>query len=354
MCACTGAQAGLLPLTCFPVNPQITPMASITTLAEQYGIGLIFLNVLLNQLGVPVPALPALVVAGVLVAGGKLSGFAVLSLTISACVLADFVWYVAGWRYGNQVMTTLCRISLSPDSCVRQTEARFERWGASLLLFAKFVPLVSLIAPPLAGAMRVGWPTFLVFSTLAAMLWGTAGIGAGLVFHVQIEYLLAGLQDMGRWSVVLIGVILGVYVVVKHLQRRRFFKMLRMARVTVDELQAWIQAGINPTIIDARSPGARARAGGRIPGAMLVDMAELEKAIPDLPVDGDIVVYCTCPNEASAARIAKSLMAKGFTRVRPLLGGFDAWVDAGLPLDGLPAVATAQEPGSAARVDSPA
>jgi len=117
-----------------------------------YGVGLIFLNVLLDQLGLPVPALPTLIVAGALVADGKLFGPAVLSVTVVASTLADTVWYIAGWRYGNRVMKTLCRISLSPDSCVRQTEARFGRWGASLLLFAKFIPLVAMIAPPLAGA----------------------------------------------------------------------------------------------------------------------------------------------------------------------------------------------------------
>jgi membrane protein DedA with SNARE-associated domain/rhodanese-related sulfurtransferase len=325
-------------------------MDAITTLAEQYGVGLIFLNVLLDQLGVPVPALPTLIVAGALVADGKLSGFAVMGVTVVASAFADTVWYLAGWRYGNKVMRTLCRISLSPDSCVRQTEVRFERWGASLLIFAKFVPLVAMIAPPLAGAMRVGWPTFLLFSTLAAILWSTAGIGAGLLFHAQIEYILAGLEDMGRWSPILIGLILVAYVLVKDLQRRRFFRMLRMARITVGELQALIQAGAKPTIIDVRSPTARARDGRRIPGALLVDMVELEKEFPELPTDRDIVVYCTCPNEASAARVAKSLIIRGFTRVRPLLGGFDAWVEAGFTVDRLPRAGTVQRDRSAACV----
>jgi membrane protein DedA with SNARE-associated domain/rhodanese-related sulfurtransferase len=327
-------------------------MHAITTLAEQYGVSFIFLNVLLDQIGLPVPALPTLIVVGALVADGRLSGFAVLGAAVVACAIADTVWYLAGWRYGNKVMKTLCRISLSPDSCVRQTEGQFERWGASLLVFAKFLPLVAMIAPPLAGAMRVGWPTFLLLSILAAILWGTAGIGAGLLFHAQIEYILAGLQDMGRWSLILIGLLLAGYILIKDLQRRRFFKMLRMARITVDELQALIQAGAKPTIIDVRSPGARARDGRQIPGAVLVNMAELDNRVPELPTDRDIVLYCTCPNEASAARVAKSLMTRGFTRVRPLLGGFDAWVEAGLSVENLPAVGTAQETDSRACIDN--
>ena len=313
-------------------------MDAIAALAAQYGVGLIFLNVLLDQLGLPVPALPTLIVAGALVADGKLFGPTVLSATVVASTLADTVWYIAGWRYGNRVMKTLCRISLSPDSCVRQTEARFGRWGASLLLFAKFIPLVAMIAPPLAGAMHVRRVTFLLFSALGAVFWGAAGIGAGLVFHAQIEYILAGMEEMGRCGLILVALILAGYVLCKDFQRRRFFKTLRMARITVDELQALIEAGANPSIVDVRSRGARGRDPRRIPGAVPVDMADIEEgAFPDLPTDRDIVVYCTCPNEASAARVAKLLMARGFARVRPLLGGFDAWVDAGLAVDQLPA-----------------
>jgi rhodanese-related sulfurtransferase len=209
-----------------------------------------------------------------------------------------------------------------------------------------------MIAPPLAGAMRVGWPTFLLFSTLAAILWSTAAIGAGWLFHAQIEYILAGLQDMGRWSLILIGSILAAYVIVKDFQRRRFFKTLRMARITVDELEALIQGGDKPTIIDVRSPSARALDGRRIPGALLVNVAEPDDAFPELPTDRDTVVYCTCPNEASAARVAKSLMSRGFTRVRPLLGGFDAWVNAGLAVEHLPSAGPAKEAGSRAYRDN--
>jgi membrane protein DedA with SNARE-associated domain/rhodanese-related sulfurtransferase len=324
---------------------------AISTLAAEYGVGLIFLNVLLDQLGVPLPALPTLIVAGALVADGRLPGFGVLGATVVASVLADNVWYLAGWRYGNGIMRTLCRISLSPDSCVRQTEVRFERWGVSLLLFAKFIPLVAMIAPPLAGAMRIGWPTFLLFSTFAAMAWGTAGIGAGLLFHAQVQYILAGLEDMGRWSLIAVGSIVAAYVLVKYLQRRRFFKTLRMARITVDELEELIQAGAEPTVLDVRSPGTRARDGRRIPGALLVDIVKLEKESPELPADRDVVVYCTCPNEASAARVAKLLMTRGFTRVRPLLGGFDAWVEAGFAVEHLPPVEAVQETESQGSVD---
>ena len=187
-------------------------MRAIATLFEQYGVGLIFLNVLLEQVGLPIPAVPTLIVAGALVVDGKLSGFAVLGAALAACAIADACWYVAGRRYGNGVMKTLCRISLSPDSCVRQTEARFERWGASLLLFAKFVPLVAMIASPLAGAMGVGWPAWLLFSTLGSFVWASAAIGAGLIFHAQIEYVFTVLEELGRVSLLLLALLIAGYV----------------------------------------------------------------------------------------------------------------------------------------------
>jgi membrane protein DedA with SNARE-associated domain/rhodanese-related sulfurtransferase len=318
-------------------------MRAIATLFEQYGVSLVFLNVLLEQIGLPIPAVPTLIVAGALVVDGRLSGFAVLGAALLACAIADACWYMAGRRYGSGVMKTLCRISLSPDSCVRQTEARFERWGASLLLFAKFVPLVAMIASPLAGAMGVGWPAWLLFSTLGSFVWASAAIGAGLVFHAQIEYVFTVLEEMGRVGLLLLALLIAGYVLAKYLQRRQFLKTLRMARITVDELQALIQTGAKPTIIDVRSPGVRARDGRRIPGALLVDTAEQDIELLELPGDGEIILYCTCPNEASAARIAKSLMRRGFTHVRPLLGGFDAWIEAGLTVDTLPVAGSAQQ-----------
>src|SRR5713101_101726 len=98
-------------------------------LITEYGLALVFANVLLEQLGLPIPAVPALVVAGALAAEGELSPLAAFGVAFVACMIGDAVWYLAGRRYGRRVMKFLCRVSLSPDSCVRQTEFRFERWG---------------------------------------------------------------------------------------------------------------------------------------------------------------------------------------------------------------------------------
>jgi membrane protein DedA with SNARE-associated domain/rhodanese-related sulfurtransferase len=290
---------------------------------------LVALNVLLNQVGLPVPAIPTLIVAGAIGAGGQLPLPAVFSASIVACVLADSGWYLVGQLYGMQVLKTLCRVSLEPDSCVNQTQTRFERWGVNSLVIAKFVPGLSTIAPPMAGVLRVGWVRFIGLSSLAAVLWVGAGLGAGMLFSAQIERLLAYLDRIGSIAVLVTLVFLGVYVAFKWWQRRRFYKQLRMARISADELYALMQDGAEPLIIDVRSATARALEPHWIPGALHISLPDVELHLKDLPRDRDIILYCTCPSEASAARVAKILMNHGFKKVRPLYGGLEAWVAAG-------------------------
>jgi rhodanese-related sulfurtransferase len=226
-------------------------------------------------------------------------------------------------------LKTLCRISLEPDSCVSETQSQFDRWGVNSLVIAKFVPGWATIAPPLAGAMRIGWPRFIALSTLAAMLWVGAGLLAGMLFKTQIALLLIHLDRIG--SIAFLGalILLSAYVAFKWWERRRFYKMLRMARISVAELHALIQDGEAPLIIDVRSPTARALEPHWIPGALHISLPDVDVHLKDLPRDRDIILYCTCPSEASAARVAKILMNRGFKRVRPLHGGLDAWVAAG-------------------------
>jgi membrane protein DedA with SNARE-associated domain/rhodanese-related sulfurtransferase len=305
-------------------------------LLSQYGLAIVFANVLIEQIGVPVPAIPTLVIAGALAAEGKLSGPWVFAVAIAACLFADVAWYLAGRRFGNGVMKMLCRISLTPDYCVSETQARFERWGVNALVIAKFVPGLATIAPPLAGATRIGWPQFLFFNTLGASLWVGAGLGGGMLLGPQMEWLLTRLDDIGSVAIVIIVALLAAYIAFKWWERRRFFTMLRMARITVDELYRLIDAGLNPVIVDVRSPTARALEPRRIPGALHVPLHAVDHHVKDLPRDREIILYCTCPNEASAAQVAKILMNNGFAKVRPLYGGLDAWIEAGYEVEELP------------------
>ena len=300
---------------------------------SQYGLIVVGLNVLLNQIGLPVPAIPTLIVAGAAAANGQLSFGAVFSIAVAACLMADCSWFFVGQRYGIRVLRLLCRISLEPDSCVSQTQNRFEHWGVNSIVIAKFVPGLSIIAPPLAGAMGIGWLRFLLLSVLAGALWAGAGLAAGMLFRTQIVALLADLSHIGSFIALTLGVGLAAYIGFKWLQRMRFYRLLRMARISVSELYQLIQAGGAPVIVDVRSATARALQPSWIPGALHVPLRDVAKYVQDLPRDREIILYCTCPSEASAARVAKLLMKLGFKKVRPLHGGLDAWVAAGYTVE---------------------
>jgi membrane protein DedA with SNARE-associated domain/rhodanese-related sulfurtransferase len=301
-----------------------------------FGLTAIFANVLLNQLGLPVPVIPTLILAGALANAGRLSGSGVFAVAMVACVIGDTAWYLSGRWYGNRVMKLLCHISLTPDSCVSQTQTRFEHWGANALIVAKFVPGLSLIAPPLAGATRMSFARFTGFSALGSMAYVGAYVAGGMLLGPQIERLLPHLHAVGGVAVLVIAGLLLVYILYKWWERRRFLAFLRMARITVGELYRMMDSGPSPLIVDVRSETARSLEPRRIPGALHVPVLDMERHIQELPRDREIVLYCTCPNEASAAKVAKQLMAHGFKRVRPLYGGLDAWIAAGYAVERFP------------------
>jgi membrane protein DedA with SNARE-associated domain/rhodanese-related sulfurtransferase len=301
----------------------------LVSLIAQYGLFIVVGNVLLDQIGLPVPAVPTLMVAGAMSSGGRMPMGEVFVFSVLACLIADCGWYLVGQIYGIRVLKTLCRISLEPDSCVSETQTRFERWGVNALVIAKFVPGLAIIAPPMAGAMRVGWTRFVALSGAGSILWVAVALGAGMLFQSQIEQLLAHLDHVGSIAGASIVLLLAAYIAFKWWERRRFYRTLRMARISVAELYDLIQAGAAPVIVDVRSPTGRALEPRWIPGALHVPLQAVSEHIRELPRDKDIILYCTCPNEASAARVAQILVKNGFKKVRPLHGGLDAWIAAG-------------------------
>jgi membrane protein DedA with SNARE-associated domain/rhodanese-related sulfurtransferase len=290
-------------------------------------------NVLLDQIGLPVPAVPTLIVAGAIAADGQMPLSALFAWSVIACLVADCGWYLVGQKYGIRVLKTLCKISLEPDSCVSQTQIRFERWGINSLVIAKFIPGLAIIAPPMAGAMRIGWLRFVFLSTCGAVLWVGSALVAGMLFKHEIARLLEHLTEIGGVAGAGVVILLAAYIAFKWWERSRFYKMLRMARISVADLYELIQEGAAPLIIDVRSITARALEPRWIPGALHVPLQDVARRLKELPRDRDIILYCTCPSEASAARVAKILMNHGFKRVRPLHGGLDAWVAAGYDVE---------------------
>ena len=268
-------------------------MQELMNLLAHYGLAVVFLNVFLVQAGVPVPAVPTLMVAGALAVGGGMSLPAIIAVSVAASVLGDVIWYFAGRIYGLRVLQLLCRVSISPDSCVRQTEDRFLRWGAVSLVFAKFVPGFATVAPPLAGALRVKLMPFLGYSAISAALWAGIAAGLGMMFSHQIEWLLAQLKNMGGYALMVIGLALALFIAFKWWQRWRFFKALRMARISVDDLYRLMQEGEAPVVVDVRSEGARSLDPRTIAGAVAVDIDRLDEMLPQLPPQRDIILYCT-------------------------------------------------------------
>ena len=295
----------------------------------EFGVLVVFANVLMAQIGLPVPAIPTLILAGAIAATSPLTAIDLFLSAVAACLMANVGWYLAGRRYGSRVMKLLCRISINPDSCVSQTQLRFERWGSSVLVVAKFIPGLSIIASPLAGATGMKWVRFVLYSALGAAVWVGAGLGTGVLLRPQIEHLLPRLQRVGGTAVALLVTLLMAYIAYKWYWRRQFFAALRMARISVAELYQLIEAGAEPLIVDVRSATAHALEPRLIPGALRIALADVAERLAHIPRDSDIVLYCTCPNEASAAQVAKALIAHGFNRVRPLHGGLDAWIAAG-------------------------
>jgi membrane protein DedA with SNARE-associated domain/rhodanese-related sulfurtransferase len=323
-------------------------------LLTQYGLSLVILNVFIDQLGLPVPAVPTLVMAAGLAANGQLSLLALFSGSVIACLVADCGWYLLGQIYGIRVLKTLCRISLEPDSCVSQTQSRFERWGVNSLIIAKFVPGLAIIAPPMAGALRIGWLRFILLSTASAFLWVGTALFAGFLFKNQIEAVLVNLDRFGGMAALAAATLLVAYIAYKWWERARFFRLLRMARIDVTDLHQLIKHGDAPVIVDVRSVTARALEPRWIPGALHLPLDQVAARVKGLPRDREIVLYCTCPSEASAARVARILMNHGFKRVRPLHGGLDAWLAAGYsaefapPTDTVATAATADSSSASA------
>jgi membrane protein DedA with SNARE-associated domain/rhodanese-related sulfurtransferase len=297
-------------------------------LIEHYGLAFVFLNVLLLQAGLPVPAYPTLIITGALASRGGAPIPALILTAVAASLIADMAWYRAGHKYGGRILNTICRISLSPDACVRQTESIFARWGARSLAVAKFIPGFASVATAMAGVVRLPAWKFVVFDAIGATLWAGVAVVVGYLFRDAIAGVLEVFATLGKIGLWLIAVAFVIYLAAKWWERQRFIWQLRMDRVTVDELHQMMTKGQLGKVIDVRTPISQATTG-KIPGAITVDVKNLRVDLLAIAPESEVVVYCACPNEYTAAKVAKALMQHGFKNVRPLFGGIEAWIEAG-------------------------
>ena len=259
----------------------------------RHGYALVFLVVLTEQVGLPIPATPVLLAAGALAGQRKLSLSIALGLAVIASMIADLVWYELGRRRGHSILSLLCRISLEPDSCVRRTENLFAQRGVRSLLVAKFVPGLGTAATTLAGMLRMRMWRFVAWDTVGALLWAGAFAGAGFVFSAQLDRVAVYAQRLGAGLLVLLVGGLAAYISFKYYQRRRFIRALRIARITPDELKQKLDAGEDPMIVDLRHSVEFEADDAKVPGAMHLDPEEIEQRHLEIPRDRDIVLYCT-------------------------------------------------------------
>ena len=307
-------------------------MAHLIDLISYYGLWVVFFNVLALQAGLPVPAYPTLIITGALATRGGASLHALLATAVAAALIADLAWYYAGRKYGTRVLKTICMLSLSPDSCVRQTESIFARWGARSLTVAKFIPGFASVATSMGGVVGLPPWKFLLFDAIGAALWSGVAIGLGYLFSNAINEVLAAFETLGRIGLWIIAGAFVAFILAKWWQREKFIWQLRMDRISVDELHDMMARERVGKIIDVRSPLTQAQTG-RIPGAITVDVKNLRVDLLAVEPDHEVIIYCACPNEYTAAKLAKILMQHGFKHVHPLQGGIDAWIAAGHPVE---------------------
>ncbi len=268
-------------------------MHSVLEFLLHHGYAVLLAWVFAEQIGLPVPSVPILLAAGALAGSGRFNFAGSIFLSLFACLLADSSWYALGRVRGIKVLQLLCKISLEPDSCVRRTEGLFAKQGARSLVFAKFVPGLGTVAPPLAGIFHMRPSRFLLFDTFGALLWSSVYVGLGYIFSGEIERIAEHAFHLGSGLGVLVIGGLAAYIAYKFIARQRFLRELRIARITVDELKKKIDAGEELVIVDLRHSLDFEADPHTIPGAFRMDAKDLEEKDDRLPRDRDVVLYCT-------------------------------------------------------------
>ncbi len=305
-------------------------------LIAAHGYGIVLAVAFVDQFGTPIPSIAILLAAGAVAGQGQLSAAGVLAAAWAGTILGDVVLYEAGrWR-GEPVMRALCSFSLAPNTCVRKTQVSFQRLGWKALVIAKFVPGLALFAAPVAGALRMAIAPFLLFDAMGSLLYNVAIVGLGYALHNQLDRVVGWFRALGGAAIPLVVGAILAYWAWRIVQKRRLIRLLRTRRLTPEQLRARLQADDPIRIIDLRAAIEYEVTRRIVPGAIRMDPEELDDRHTEIPRDCDVVLYCTCPNEVTSARVALALKKRGIERVFPLEGGLEAWVSRGYPVDVAP------------------
>lgn len=307
-------------------------MHSTVQVFLQYGYLIIFGWVLLEQLGIPLPSTPILITAGTLTATHHMRiGWVLLAVVIGSAI-SDSIWFHLGGRYGSAVTRWLCKFSLEAASCVRKTEDLLIRNGTKTLLVAKFIPGLNSMAAPLAGQSKLPYRIFLIYDIAGTLLWGTSFVLLGRFFGDAISRNSSLLHWVSRSALALVLFIIVGILITRLARQQAFLRKIRTLRIEPQELKAMMDRGENLYIVDLRHPLDLLPDPRILPGAVRLLPNELIERNAEIPRDRDIVLYCTCPSEATSAKIALTMRRFGVERIRPLRGGFDSWKEQGYPL----------------------
>ncbi|MBZ5611796.1 MAG: VTT domain-containing protein [Acidobacteriia bacterium] len=268
-------------------------MHAVIPFLLRHGYWVLFANVFVEQLGLPVPAVPVLLAMGALAGLGDFSFLPALVLAISASLASDLIWFRLGRVRGHSILNLLCRVSLEPDSCVSNTKGLFSRFGAFALLFAKFVPGLNAAAAPLAGLTRMRAWKFVSADASGAAAWSATYLAAGFVFRNQLERAAQQAGRLGSWLLLALAAGLAAYIALKYYQRRRFIRDLRVARVTPEELWAMLESGADVAVVDLRRGLELEPDAVKLPGAIWIDMGEIETRHAEIPRDKEVILYCS-------------------------------------------------------------
>jgi len=313
-------------------------LSSVMVLLVHHAYAVLFLWVLIEQGGLPVPSVPLMLAAGTMSAAHRLHVAYALPMVMLACLISDSAWYFLGQRYGSKILNILCKFSMEAATCVSKTQGTVTKRGAVTLLFAKWVPGLSTMAAPIAGQAEIPYSKFVFYDMAGTLMWASAWLFAGRFFGDLAKRSSEFFGTLSHFAVLLVVLMVVAWQVYRLVKRQQFVSELRGLRLEPAQLLAMMndarKAGEDqPFIVDLRHPLDVLTDPLVLPGALRIGPEDLKLRKAMIPLDRDIVLYCTCPSEETSAKVALELRRMGVRRVRPLRGGLQGWKDAGYPLD---------------------
>jgi membrane protein DedA with SNARE-associated domain len=258
-----------------------------------YGYAALFAAMVIEQFIPPMPGEPLLLGAGALAGTGRFNVWLAAGLAVAGTVAGDLVWYEVGRLGGHRVLKWMCRLSIAPDSCIRNGADTLARRGASALLIAKFLLGLNSIGQPLAGALGMPRRRFVVFDLLGAGLWVGLYIGLGYAVHDQLAEAAVIADWLGGWAVAIAAGAIGLYLGIKVTRRQLFLRALRIWRISPEELEEKLRANEPVFVVDVRHELDVQAQPTMIPGAVHITPAALEQGDVTLPRDHEVVLYCS-------------------------------------------------------------